>query len=346
MTALRTTFRIFFVLIIFSLMTSCADKPVQTNIKKPEWINGQSSRYPASQYITGQGAYKYLGRAKDLARAEIAKTFQVTVKEDTSDSQSFSQTKTNESSEKKSEQFASRTVTTSTDEMLRGVQIVDVWENTNTSNFHVLAILPRRQTAAILKQEISRIDDATRTYIENAAVARDKLEKIVYARQALDAQFDRIAYQRSMQIVNPSGRGIPQVWRTSKLSTDFYKLVKRIRIKPIVTKDDTNSLSKALSGGIAKAGMTVENSSSADYTIKAALDLDVSNKQKDGWYWARGTLEIELLDKKRNVRGTHRWPVKVSAQDPDTINRRIGDELSRILNKDLQSTIISFSKPS
>ena len=338
--------RIFFALIIFSLATGCAEKPVQNNIKKPEWINGQSSRYPASQYITGQGTYKYLGRAKDLARAEIAKTFQVTVTEDTSDSQSFSQTKTNESSEKKSEQFASRTVTTSTDEMLRGVQIVDVWENTNTSNYHVLAILPRRQTAAILKQEISRIDDATRTYIENAAAAKDKLEKIIYARQAMGAQFDRIAFQRSMQIANPSGQGIPQVWRTSKFTTDFYKLVKRIRIRPIVTKDDTNSLSKALSGGIAKAGMTVENSSSADYTIQAALYLDISNKKKDGWYWARGTLAIELLDKKQNIRGTHRWPVKISAQDSDAINRRVGDELSRILKKDLQSTIISFSKAS
>jgi len=228
--------------------------------------------------------------------------------------------------------------------MLRGVQIVDVWENASTSNYHVLAILPRRQTAAILKQEITRIDDATRTYIESATIAKDKLEKIVYARQALDAQIDRIAFQRSMQIVNPSGQGITQVWRTSKLSTDFEKLLKRIRIKPLITKDDSNSLSKALSGGIAKAGMTVKNSSSADYTIKAALDLDISNKKKDGWYWARGTLEIELLDKKRNVRGTHRWPVKVSAQDPDTINRRIGDELSQILKKDLQSTIISFSK--
>ena len=43
--------------------------------KKPDWVNGESVRYPSSLYLTGVGYDSERRSAEDKARAEIARIF-------------------------------------------------------------------------------------------------------------------------------------------------------------------------------------------------------------------------------------------------------------------------------
>jgi len=73
------------------------------------------------------------------------------------------------------------------------------------------------------------------------------------------------------------------------------------------------------------------------------LDGFADNK---GWYWYRGSMQINLLSKtKDHSQGSHRWDIKVAAQNPDTAAQRIRDEIDKILNAELRDVIIGFGTP-
>jgi hypothetical protein len=324
-------------------LAGCGGQKERVATAKPDWVDGKSSRYPDSLYLLGRGSYKFLDAAKDRARSDLAKNFEVKIQEQSADTQSFYRKKNAEGTQQESEQAVSRSLETSTNQILSGVQIVDIWQDPKTSEYHALAILSRTQAAERLRQEIGRLDETTRINIEDATNTTDKLEKIAYASKALDAQIERIGYQRTLQVVDTTGRGIRPVWNVSQLDADFEKLLSRIRIRPLVINDTTNTLHTALSGGLAAAGVIVDEGPTADFTMEGSLVVHDLGK-KEGWYWSRGTLEIKLVDSNKQVRGTKRWPVKASATDPGTATQRIGDEVSRVLQRDIQSTIIDFAR--
>ena len=327
-------------------VAGCGGEPTKKTAK-PDWVDGQSTKYPSSQYLIGRGSYKYVDGAKDRARADLAKNFEVSIRENASDVQAFHKKSEGGVSEQSSEQSLERTITTSTDQIVRGVQVVDVWQDPQSSQFYALAILSRFQAAEGLRQEIGRLDETTKINIESASNTGDKLDKIAYAGRALEAQIERVAFQRTLQVVDLTGRGVQPVWQVAKLKADYEKLLKRIRIRPLVLSDNSNSLQQALSGGIADAGFVVVNDNTdIDYTLEANLRVDDLGKKEGGWYWSRGILEIILVDSSQSVRGKKRWSLKASAQDQVVVYQRIGDEVNKVLGKDLRSTIIDFAKSS
>ena len=69
------------------LSGGCATAPVQQ--PKPDWVDGDSAGYQSTQYLLGRGMATTQEEAKDRARADLAKVFQVNVAVDSEDVQSF-----------------------------------------------------------------------------------------------------------------------------------------------------------------------------------------------------------------------------------------------------------------
>jgi len=313
---------------IIYLLWGCSGQPVNpADIKKPDWLTTESARYSSSTYITGIGSYKYLGKAKTLARKDIANKFNIVI-----DKEMFKPLSAN------------RTYTTSTENLLKNIQIVDVWEHPVSSVYHVFAILSRKQSIVTLRQEISRLDYKTRAIINNTAIAQGKLGKIYFAHQALDKQIERNAYQQALNKFNPSGLPVQKIWEISKLNTDFKKLLRRIRIKPHVINDDSKKIEQTLVQGLELAGFTIDLSQSADFTLQATLELDSYKEKDDDHYISKGKLKIKLTDRGRNIRGTHHWPIRVSVTNSDNTNTKIGEQALQTFKLYLQSTLTRFGK--
>ena len=66
--------------LILTTLMSCAGTP-----ERPEWINGNSQKYESSRYLIGRGQSDIQAVARDRARADLAKTFQVGVLEESED---------------------------------------------------------------------------------------------------------------------------------------------------------------------------------------------------------------------------------------------------------------------
>ena len=88
-----------------------------------------SSRYPASQYLIGRGAAADLDDAKDRARADLAKAFEVGISAESSDLQTFERVTAGNNGEgtSKGQLKISRNIQTRTDRVISGIEIADLW---------------------------------------------------------------------------------------------------------------------------------------------------------------------------------------------------------------------------
>jgi len=322
----------------------CASQP-----SMPDWVNGTPKKYQAEQYLIGRGQAATPEEAKDRARADLAKIFEVSVAVDSEDIQTYSQKSDAKTVDKKAagdySAQASRRIVTRTDQIIQGIQIVEGWQDPATKAQHALAVLPRLQAGTGLRQEIDRLDAATRKYLEQARASSDILVKIGAANQALEAQIERAAYQKSLRIVDPTGRGAESEWNTAQLNADLTDLLKRVRVAPRMAPGAPEGLSTMVSGALAAAGFLIETGEKPDYILHAKLPLEDLGMQQ-GWYWQRGVLEVTLTEVATSrVRGNKRWDIKVSAQQQETARQRALDQAGTILRKELRATLAGFPAP-
>ena len=323
---------------IFSLMllSGCASKP---HIQ-PDWIAGDSAQYKSAQYLLGRGQASTQEEAKDRARADLAKIFQVAVAADSEDVQKF---KTSSAAPGQYESQASRRITTHTNQIIRGIQIAELWQDHATLNYHALAVLPRLQTAASLRQQISQLDEATGNHIEQSRKNSDLFLKIAAASHALEAQQERATLQKSLQVVDITGRGLEPKWSSAQLKSDLDELLKRVRIASQVSADSATGLADVVAGALAKAGFMIETGQHPDFVLQARMDMADLGFQ-EGWYWQRGVLEIILSETATNrVRGTRSWPIKSNALDKESAARRALTQADEVLKQELRTAIIDMA---
>jgi hypothetical protein len=320
---------------MLSLLSGCASKPII-----PDWVAGDSAQYNSTQYLIGRGQAPTQEEAKDRARADVAKVFQVAV---VTSSEDMQRSKSDSSgAAPQYEEQASRSISTRTDQIIRGIQIAELWQDPATKSYYALAVLPRLQTAASLRQQISQLDEATANHIEQSRKSSDLFQKIAAASLAVETEREHESLQKSLQIVDPTGRGTESKWNSAKLQSDLDELLKRVRIASQVSPDSTSGLEEVVAGALANAGFMIETGQNPDFMLQARMVLDDLGVQK-GWDWQRGVLEVSLSEKATGrVRGTKRWNVKSSAPDTESAIKRALNQADAILKQELRPTIIDM----
>lgn len=303
---------------------------------------GETPRYQESEFLIGHGDGVTLEEAKDRARADLAKIFSVSIVAESSDVSMFKGEGGGHNQEHdRTEMSISRALNTRTDQIMQGVHIAEVWQDPRTNRHYALATLRRASAAMSLRQEINRLDDATAHSVERARNAIDLFDKIGAARQALDAQIARTAYQKSLKVVDRTGQGMPPSWTVERLRADLDDLLKRARIGVRLGDDATGQLGKSVAGALAAAGVT-ETRENPDYLVDARLDL-VDLGRREGWHWVTGTLEVKFSERiTERIRGTKRWSIKASAQDAALARQRALDQVDQLLRKELGGAVMGF----
>ena len=322
--------------VTIALLSGCASETPS----RPDWIDGNSIKYSSSQYLLGRGQASTQEEAKDRARADLAKIFQVAVSVSSEDIQ---RSKSDSTGKVQYEAQSSRNISTHTDQIVSGIQIPELWQDPVTKNYYALAVLPRLQTAASLRQQISQLDDAVGNYISQSRNTSDLFLKISAANQALEMERIRESLQKSLQVVDITGRASEPQWNSAKLESDLDDLLKRVKIASSVTPDSVAGLSDIVSGGLAKAGFLIETGQTPDFRLLARLALDDLGFQ-EGWYWQRGVLEVTLTETSDSrVRGTKRWTIKSNAPDRETAVKRALNQADTILKQELRGVVIDMA---
>ncbi len=320
------------------LVDGCARAPA-----RPDWVAGNSAKYPATGFMIGRGQGASQTEAADRARAELAKLFQVAISDESTDTQSFERTTAGRAVGDERRWQVTRTVAAVTEQVLEGVHIADLWQDPKSELYHALAVLARAQSAARLRAQIAQLDRATAEYRHQAQAGNDALDRVGAASRALGAQHERQSLQRGLTIVDGSGHGVPPPWPIAQLRLELDNLIRQIHVATQVDADPLGGLPAALAGGLAVAGFTLANDASAQYMARATLTLNDLGQQ-EGWHWLRATLELELAESaSRRVRGVKRWAIKASAREIEGARSRVRDQLIAILQRDLRATLIGFA---
>ncbi len=319
-------------------IASCASIPGGA----PDWVSGKSAKYPDNRYLLGRGQANTAEDARNRARADLAQIFETAVSVETSDVTAFSTAPEGEGKGKVESQVT-RNITTRTEQIIRGIQIAEIWQDPSTRQHHALAVLSRFQAATSLTQDIDRLDAATRGHVEQARNTPDLLLQVAAASRALETQLERDAVQKTLRVVDSTGRGVPPEFNSGKLASDLDGLLKRVRMRPQAAASSYQGLEGMLSGAMSASGFVPAAGGDAPYVLAGSLELDDLGELQ-GWYWMRGTLEVRLTETASGkVRGNKRWEVKTSSQQKGTAERRALDQVDAILKKELRPTIVRFA---
>ena len=325
----------FYLLLLVSLLTACST----ATTKQPEWINDISTQYPATAYLLGRGQSDNRALAQDRARADLSKIFRLHITEQSEDVVSYT---AQDQQVGKTESSASRYITTQTDQIVEGIRIAELWQDPANAQYHALAVLDRNQAANDLRQAIQDQDAATDYEINLARKQNELFNQIRHASRAVAIQYNRYENQRILKIIDPTGMGIPATHNLTRLRSQRYELLQRVKIELGILNDPIGGIEPILQGALAKAGFTHANKDNANYTLEADLQLDGFSDNK-GWYWYRGSMQVNLLNNTAaKSQGSHRWDIKVAAQNPGTAAQRVRDQLTKQLDTELRDVIISF----
>lgn len=328
-------------LLLCSLAAACASTPGERG-ERPDWIDGQSEKYPPALYLTGQGSALTAQDAKDRARGELAKQFEVAVRERSQQAQTFSSQQGDGESSQTLEQKISRQLLTHTSLSLQGVQIAETWQDEANEQYHALAVLSRNRARQQFEQEIDTLDERSRQWLARAAAEDTLLRRAASLQQAIGAQQRRVLVQSSLQVVDASGRGKPPSMSLAELERSRDALLKRISVLPGASGELAADLVDLLSAASAGAGFALANSAEADYRLFVRALLDPAIEQ-DGWYWLRGTLQLELVDSAGNDIGVERWELKATSTSIERTRQRLLSDIDALFKQELRQSLLDFA---
>lgn len=327
---------------IIVLVSACASTG-KTPGNQPDWVDGDSKHYPKQLYLTGQGMAGSLDDAKDRARADLAKQFEVAVHARSLQLQQFSKQQMGEESVEEFQESVSRQLITQTTRTVQGIEIADSWHNDVNQTYHALAALSRNKARLQYEQQITALDEQTRQKLKQAESETDELRKTALLQQAIDAQLQRSSAQSALQVVEASGRGKPATISLAELLRTRDSLIAEISLTPETKGQLSQQLLPILSGNAASAGFNISDASQADYTLLAETKLEPPIKQ-NGWIWLRGTLELKLRDSNNNDIGVQRWPLKAASVTAEQSEQRLLNDIDKILKNELRNSVLGFAK--
>ena len=322
-------------LLSISLVVSARDQP--------DWIESAPTRYPNNLYISATGSASDLELAKDRALANLSKVFEVRI-----DQASTAKTDVYVSLHNMKEAVSKKNhlyqlVRVSADKIIKGSQIVQSWRDDELDLYHSLAVLDRKQARNNIKDEINRLDEETNIELKNTERAQDALLIIAALDRVILLQQKRLSLHNVLKIINLHGRGYPGEWQLSSLQSQLEDKLRSLKITATVDDVITDKLSstelrKVLKTSMAKSGFPAVDD--GDYTFTINLTINDLGFQQ-GWYWKRGKLTIELARSSGQIVEQKEWPLKVSALQREDAQNRLMTQVSKKLNSDLRSLIIS-----
>ena len=324
------------------LMVGCtqSSSPVRDG-DQPDWLIGEPANYPNSSYVSATGSASKAELAKDRALGNLAKIFELQVRESSTTTQDVQTHKAEGVESVQSTARIASKVNVHTDKMINGARIAEQWQNPDDLTHYALAVLDRAQAGNNIRSEINRLDRETAFTVAGLESREDPLLKVADLQNAIAMQTERSSLQKSLKIIDLAGRGKPSAWNITELTEQQQQVLRSLPMQSVVVTDTVGELDKALQSAVANAGFA-PSTGSGGYTLSASMETQDAMR-KEGWYWLRGTLSINLADPEGTVLGNKSWPLKVSAQQKNQLNTRMRAEIDNRLKKELKTAVLGFA---
>lgn len=332
----------FSVLLITACMQSTA---VMSTSDTPQWVRGEPDLYPNFKYLSATGSASKAEQAKARALSNLAKIFEVQIREVSTTSQDVKTHKQDGvETVEKSARIAS-TVNLKTDKMVQGARIAEQWQSSTDLTFYALAVLDRTQAGNNIRGEMRELDNQTQHALDQQVSRSDALLKISDLHKANALQQDRQTLQKTLKIIDLKGKGALARWNLAQLNEQLQSALRSLPLQTSAKTDDVGGLNTIVQGAAAKAGFNVggTNNQGNHYLLSASVEAQDAIK-RDDWFWLRATLKIELIAQDGiTVIGYQSWPLKVSGSSAAQLPDRMRKEVDKKLKQQLLSSMLEFA---
>lgn len=270
---------------------------------KPEWVEGRSSEYPSTQYLTGVGQADSRNSATDQAYAAVARIFKAEVAAQAKDWESYLVVENRGVSNAERRLAIDNVTKVSTDKVLENVSIMDAWYDTNEGIHYALAVMSRSQAESSLMDKVSTLDRAIDADVAEARQTTDKLAKVHALRRAGRNLVLREVYNTDLRVIRVSGRGIPSAYRVNELSGELEQfLATNLVLAVQVSGDHAEPVGRALAEGLVREGFHVTTKTastetgSAELVVRGTVRLFPIDVHDPYFKYVRWCSDFEIMD--------------------------------------------------
>ncbi len=284
--------------------------------KTPDWVNGQSARFPQGLYLVGVGQSDSQEGAESDALAALAKIFHAQISQQTADWQKYIQVESRGKSQVEQKQSIESLTKVSTNKVLEGAEIV---ERAQEGSVHyALAVIDRLQSATTLTERVASLDQKINASLDLARSAPDKLSRIKNYKLAIKMFLLRDAYNTDLQIVNVKGGGVPTLVSPTKIVQEFESwLAQNFLIDVKVGGAQGAVVQKAIIASLLKEGFPIKGGPAAggefddlesgggkttgpDLLVRGEVILSPVNLPGQEFKYVRWCVDIEVQETKGN----------------------------------------------
>lgn len=328
-------------LAICLVLTACMQSTaVMSTDGAPQWIKGEPDLYPNMKYMSATGSASKPEQAKARALSNLAKIFEVQVREVSTTSQDIQTHQSGGEETVQKKQRLNSTVNLQTDKMVQGARIAEQWQSSTDLTYYALAVLDRSQAGNNIRSEMNRLDEETHYALNQSAKRSNPLLTIADLHKANALQQDRQTLQKTLKVIDVKGRGRPAEWNLAELNEKLNQALRALPIQAVVKSDDIGGLGNILQGAASDAGFTPGQ---GGYQLAASI-VSQSPVNQDNWYWLRSTLKLELIAEDGvTVLGYESWPLKVSGSSVSQLEPRMRKEVDKKLKAELLPTMLGFT---
>ena len=267
--------------------------------KRPDWVDGESSEYPSSFYMTGVGYAPDRQTAENKARAEISKIFYSKINASNRAYEEYLQT-TYKGKSKTRESISIEDITkVSTQKVLSGVLIAQVYQQSRPEKlFYALAVLDREQSKRILRQKIEQLDGDIQKLLADSQMEKDKLFQIKNLNTCIEKYFIRQACNAELRIVSRSGEGIPPTVRFTEIKKQLTDILLRDFLIALSVKGTRSSdIREALVEALNKKGFSVSDDfANASVMVRGNVNIRPFEQGSSEWKFVRWKAYFDLVD--------------------------------------------------
>jgi hypothetical protein len=271
----------------------------QPAARAPDWVEGRSTRYPETAYLTGVGRADTPEAAEDRAYAAVSRVFSAQISQRTEEWERYLQADADGKFSSQRDISIDQVTQVSTGKVLEHVVIAERYRDAVTKVHYALAAMDRQQAAATLRERIAGLDREIDALLDAAPRTRDTLPRIRALHLAVRLLILRDAYHTDLQIVDPTGRGADTLTRLKTVRLDLRRDIEQhIRIALDVTGDEPSAIRQALTQGLNDYGLPVSGAETgqADIVIRGEARFESVGAMSRGAF-VRWTARFDLLDR-------------------------------------------------
>jgi len=273
----------------------------QTNTHRPIWVDRETARYPAEEYLTGVGSGVTRELAEDAARTTLSKIFNVKINALTESIQrSHSELSMGDHVKEVYTQHLTSSVSAATSKILENIKIVERWLDDDQQVYHALAVMDRVHSAKIFSSRIEEIDRDVQVLRQRVAEAPDRIEFMRALSKEVKLLESRAIYNADLRIINADANSIDAPVSLADVQQQIqYYLSNEFRIGIDVSGNHSQQMNAAIIEALTKEGLSVEKSSqTSDLDMLVKANVSFENANLDKYKFVRWRIEFTLINPK------------------------------------------------